>query len=134
MDSFADTTPTTSGLANAYQTDGPVAATAKLNLRLSAGKFSVGSGNSIVLCDDGNSVVATGTVDAGGQTATLTLSTPLASGKVYTFQSASTCGTNYIQYDLTDLTAGTVVTLSVQSPEAPAANASATVATIEQTV
>lgn len=125
---------TTQNLANAYQTTVPVAATAQLKLTLSAGKFAAGSGATIVLCDAGGSAVATGTVDAGAQTATLIVSTALAGGNVYTIESGASCGSppNYIQYDLTGLTNGTVVTLDIQSPQAPGAGANATVATIKR--
>ena len=126
---------TTIGLANAFQPGVPVAATSQLKLTLSAGKFTVGSGNGIILCDANNNAVAGGTVDAGAQTATLTVSTALAGGNVYTIVSgtdSTACPAKYIQYDLTGLTAGTVVTLDIQSPQAPGANASAPVATIKR--
>lgn len=122
---------TTSNLANAYQVDGPVADTTNIILTLNAGSFAAGSGNTVYMCD-GSTSVGSGTISAGAQTVTIDLTSPLATGRVYTFHSAATCNA-YIQYGLTGLTAGQTVTLTVSAqPNTPAVNASAVVATVRR--
>jgi len=117
--------PTSDYLANsvytAYQTGGPVAISTVIKISLTNGKFTAGS--TIDICD-GTTSMGRGTVPAAPNNnyVEIQLTSPLASGKVYTFQ---TDGCKAVGTPLNNIlvpagtVAGTVISMTVDNKLTP---------------
>jgi len=110
-----------SSVYTAYQTGGPVAATTVIKISLANGKFEPGS--TIDICD-GTTSMGSGTVPSAPNNnyVEITLTSPLASGRVYTFQTdgCTAPGTPLDNIIVPAGTgAGTVITMTVDNALTP---------------
>ena len=109
---------TASSVYTAYQTGGPVAASTVIKISLTNGKFNAGS--TIDICNGTTSMGNSDTLSSDSNYVEITLTSPLASGTVYTFQPNACTGTplNNVIVPAGSV-AGTVISMTVDNKLTP---------------